>query len=151
MTLIVHSEQQKEMTNMLVNFRALKDPKKTLLNRIGRELKESDIEDYLTKQCKDQGWMAEKFTSPSKRSVPDRMVTTQRNTHFPGGFVFFIELKAPGKSATKAQKADHVIRRARGNLVMVCDSYEQVNTAIAIVAEALMYGAVPELPLWLIV
>lgn len=77
---------------------------------------EKTIEAALVKRVKDLGGTAEKFTSPNKRSVPDRLVT------LPGGRVIFVELKAPGKKPTPKQELDHERRRALGCDVRVIDS-----------------------------
>jgi len=79
---------------------------------------ERDIERALCKRVKELGGMCEKFTSPGKRSVPDRLVT------LPGPRYIFVELKAPGKKPTEAQKKDHERRRALGCDVRVIDSME---------------------------
>ena len=82
---------------------------------------EKDIEDRVGRYAKKFGIMFEKFTSPSKRSVPDRLLT------FPGSpaQMVFIEFKAPGKKPTPKQAADHEKRRAIGALVYVVDDIEQ--------------------------
>ena len=82
---------------------------------------EKTIEAALVKRVKALGGMAEKFTSPNKRSVPDRIVT------LPGGVIIFVELKAPGKLPTELQQRDHDIRRALGCDVRVIDSIEGCN------------------------
>lgn len=84
---------------------------------------ERDIEQYLVRRIKRLGGMAEKFTSPGRRSVPDRLVT------LPGGRVVFIELKAPGKKPTENQLRDHQRRRDLGCEIMVIDTKEGVDNA----------------------
>lgn len=79
---------------------------------------ERDVEKALVTRVKSLGGVAEKFTSPSKRSVPDRLVT------LPGGVIIFVELKAPGKKPTPKQSADHQRRRAMGCDVRVIDTLE---------------------------
>jgi hypothetical protein len=79
---------------------------------------ERDIEQALVKRVKELGGMAEKFVSPTRRAVPDRIVT------LPGGRVIFVELKAPGKKPTDLQARDHERRRALGCDVRVIDSME---------------------------
>jgi hypothetical protein len=76
---------------------------------------EKTIETALIKRVKALGGMAEKFTSPNKRSVPDRIVT------LPLGVIIFVELKAPGKLPTELQ------RRGLGCDVRVIDSIEGCN------------------------
>lgn len=86
-------------------------------------MRESLIEQYLVRRIKSLGGMAEKYTSPGRRSVPDRLVT------LPGGRIVFVELKATGKTPTELQERDHERRRAMGCEVMVLDSKEGVDDA----------------------
>lgn len=81
---------------------------------------ERDIEAYLVKRCAYIGALCDKFTSPQKRSVPDRLITF-------GGRVLFLELKATGKKPTEAQVRDHERRRAAGAEVVWLDSKEAVD------------------------
>ena len=87
---------------------------------------EKDVEAYLVRRIKQLGGMAEKFTSPSKRSVPDRIVT------LPNGKIIFVELKAPKKKPTPNQLLDHERRRALGCTVLVLDSKGAVDAAFPI-------------------
>lgn len=87
---------------------------------------ERDIEKRLVNRIAALGGTCEKFTSPSRRSVPDRLVT------LPGGRVEFVELKAPGKKPTPKQQLDHDRRRALGCVVRVIDSMEVLNDAYPI-------------------
>lgn len=81
-----------------------------------RELLEKDIEKAICRYLQVKyGAMTEKFISPAKRSVPDRLIS------LPSGKVFFIEFKAPGKKPTPLQEADHRKRREMGFVVMVID------------------------------
>lgn len=84
---------------------------------------ERDIEAYLVKRCKEIGALCDKFTSPQRRSVPDRLITF-------GGRVLFVELKATGKKPTEAQVRDHERRRAAGAEVVWLDSCAAVNALI---------------------
>lgn len=84
---------------------------------------ERDIEAYLVKRCKEIGALCCKFTSPSRRSVPDRLITFS-------GRVLFVELKATGKKPTEAQVRDHERRRAAGAEVVWLDSKEGVDRVI---------------------
>jgi hypothetical protein len=85
-------------------------------------MRESTIEKAFKKRVeKDLGGLCEKFLSPGKNSVPDRIVT------LPGNRIFFAEIKAPGKKPSKKQERDHAIRRALGCIVFVIDSMEKAN------------------------
>ena len=74
-------------------------------------MKESTIENYLVRRCKELGVLCYKFVSPSHRGVPDRLLI------FPYGLVTFVELKAPGKSPTVLQLA--VLKQMEGNKAVI--------------------------------
>jgi len=82
---------------------------------------ERDIEQALVKRVKELGGKCEKFTSPGRRSVPDRIVT------LPGNIILFVECKRPGQKPTAKQLKDHEERRLLGCDVRVIDTMEQVN------------------------
>lgn len=84
-------------------------------------MREVVVEKALVKRIKELGGTCEKFTSPGRRSVPDRLVT------LPGGRIVFIELKAPGMKPTELQLRDHDRRRALGCEVLVIDTVEAAN------------------------
>lgn len=92
-------------------FRTKKKPK----------VSEKQIEQALVQRVKELGGMCEKFTSPGRRAVPDRIVT------LPGGRIVFVECKAPGKIPTLTQVLDHERRRALGCDVRVIDSLKQAR------------------------
>jgi len=101
---------------------------------------ERDVENHLVACVKKAGGMAPKFTSPGRRSVPDRMVLmpaesrARRDERFdrtvyhdiPARTVF-VELKAPGKKATDAQLREHKRLRDMGFRVEVIDTKEGVD------------------------
>ena len=80
---------------------------------------EKFIEAALVKRVKELGGTCEKFTSPGRRSVPDRIVT------LPGGRIVFVEVKAPGKEPTELQDRDHERRRLMGCEVVVINNIKQ--------------------------
>lgn len=82
---------------------------------------EKEIEKYLCDQIKRVGGICEKFTSPNKRSVPDRLVT------LPFMPMFFVECKALKKKPTEAQIRDHIRRGELGVSVYIIDSKEAVD------------------------
>ena len=87
---------------------------------------EKTIENALCIRIKALGGTCEKFTSPGRRSVPDRIVT------LPGGRIVFVEVKAPGRKATKLQGFDHDRRIALGCEVIIIDSKEGIDDAFPI-------------------
>lgn len=84
-------------------------------------MRESKIEQALTRRVKELGGMCEKFVSPGRRGVPDRLVT------LPGGAIVFVELKAPNKKPSQTQQRDHERRRALGCDVRVIDNLDDVH------------------------
>jgi hypothetical protein len=82
---------------------------------------EKAIEAALVRRVKELGGLCEKFVSPGRRSVPDRVVT------LPGGRIVFVEVKAPGKKPTELQERDHWRRRKLGCEVLVIDTLEATN------------------------
>ena len=79
---------------------------------------ERDIEKKVCDYAKDRGYLAYKFTSPSRAAVPDRLFIG------PTGHMWFVEFKQGGKKPTPAQEREH--HRLRQHLVevWVIDSVE---------------------------
>ena len=87
-------------------------------------MRESKIEKAFVQRIKSIGGMCEKFTSPGRRSVPDRLVTLPNNR------IVFAEIKREGEAPTPAQLRDHARRRALGCEVVVIDSMEAANAFV---------------------
>lgn len=87
-------------------------------------MRESVIEAHFVKRVADIGGKAYKFTSPQRRSVPDRLVL------LPGGRVFFAELKATGEKPTEGQAREHERLRALGFSVLVIDNKDQTDELV---------------------
>ena len=85
-------------------------------------MRESAVEAYLRDKVKQAGGKAYKWVSPGNVGVPDRIVL------FPGGRVFFIELKAPGKKPTMLQTRQMEKLRDMGFVAGVIDSKEGVDS-----------------------
>ena len=92
-------------------------------------MRESTIEKRLRKGIATRGGLCEKFTSPGRRSVPDRLVS------LPGGRIVFVELKAPKKEPTALQAKDHARRRALGFDVRVINTVEKVDEFLKEIAK----------------
>ena len=80
---------------------------------------EKDIEAKVIEHAKKRGCLVYKFTSPARRSVPDRMFIN------PDGQVWFIEFKRLGCTPTPAQAVEIAKIRAMNVVVHVVDSVEQ--------------------------
>ena len=87
--------------------------------------RESTIEKGLIRECKKLNWLCYKFTSPGRRSVPDRIVFKTN------GQIFFVELKAPGKEESKNQFREQKKLRDQGCVVYsTIDSLEKIKELI---------------------
>ena len=75
---------------------------------------EKDIEKKVVEYAKSLGLLSYKFTSPAKRSVPDRIFIT------PKGHVFFMEVKRRGCKPTPAQEVEIMkLIKQRANVYVV--------------------------------
>ncbi len=79
---------------------------------------EKEIEHKVVTYAKKKNFRADKYTSPSNRSVPDRLFIS------PKGFMFFIEFKSKGKVPTKLQAYTFKDITSRGVIVEVIDDYD---------------------------
>lgn len=85
---------------------------------------EKDIEKRVCAHARDLGCLVYKFTSPSRRSVPDRLFITKK------GEVFFIEFKRLGAKPTPAQEVEIDKIKRQGVPVFVVDSVDAGKTAV---------------------
>lgn len=76
---------------------------------------EKAIEKKVCDYAKSLGCLVYKFTSPSRRSVPDRMFIA------PGGHVWWVEFKRRGEKPTAGQAIEIEKMKAQGCVVWVCD------------------------------
>ena len=79
---------------------------------------EKDIEKKVVDFAKAKGCIVYKFTSPSRRSVPDRLFIS------PKGIVFFMELKRKGQKPTPSQAVEIDKIRRQGVSVFVIDNVD---------------------------
>lgn len=90
-------------------------------------MREKIVEENLIKVVKSADGIAYKFTSPARRSVPDRLCllpVAAEHQEIVGRYVKFVECKAPGKKPTPAQAREHDRLRKMGYDVRVLDSIE---------------------------
>lgn len=85
---------------------------------------ESELERRLVTEVRKAGGMCLKFTSPSTRGVPDRIVL------MPGGVMSFVEVKAPGRRPSRLQEVMHHRLRSLGFRVFVVDEVEGIREVI---------------------
>lgn len=91
---------------------------------------ESTVEKRLCKKVKNElHGLALKFVSPGFSGVPDRIVL------LPGGRIYFVELKAPGKEMRRIQKRVAEKIESLGFKVLTIDTPEKVDAYIREVRE----------------
>lgn len=104
---------------------------------------EKVVEKYLCDRAKKANWLPLKFTSPQRRSVPDRIllgslekveaaldgygVPTDVALEAMAATVTFIEVKRSGGVCTSGQEREHALLRARGFRVLVADNKEMID------------------------
>ena len=80
-------------------------------------MRERSVENYLTRLVEICGGLCLKFVSPGNAGVPDRIVIQNRQ-------VWFVELKAPGKSEGSLQQYMQDQSRSAGGMCTTIDSRE---------------------------
>ena len=96
---------------------------------------ERDVEKLLVRAVEAVGGIAYKFISPGHSGVPDRLVV------LPGGEMFFVELKAPGKHERPLQVQEQERLRALGCKVFSSvDSPERVEEVARYTRRVCGYG-----------
>ncbi len=96
-----------------------------LIAQIKEAMKESTVEEYLVKRVEQKGGLCEKFVSPGRRGVPDRLVTWR------GGRMDLVELKTEDGKLSLSQVNDHRQRAARGVIVEVLRSFPEVDSFVS--------------------
>lgn len=86
-------------------------------------MRESTIEDYLTRRVAEAGGETRKVRWIGRRGAPDRLIL------LPGRSAW-VELKAPGEKPTEAQTREHRRLSASGQRVFVVDSFEMVEAIV---------------------
>lgn len=90
---------------------------------------EKKVERYLVEQVrKVLKGIAYKFTSPSRRSVPDRICVIPH-------YIFFVECKATGGVLTPAQVRERTRLVKLGHNTFMVDSKEAVDSVIKFYSE----------------
>ena len=87
-------------------------------------MRESFIEEKLTKAVRHNGGVCWKFTSPGTAGVPDRIIL------MPEGRIAFVEVKAPGEKPRPLQLSRHRLLRRLGFQVYVLDTLEDIDKFI---------------------
>lgn len=92
-------------------------------------MRESAIERYLVTKCQEHGWLCYKFTSPSLRGVPDRIVFSD------GGVTTLVEVKRENGRLSELQKVVRSRLAQLDHFVWVVWSTEDVDCLIEALGE----------------
>ena len=84
-------------------------------------MEESRLERRLKKAIENLDGVALKLKVPNKRGMPDRMIL------LPGGRIYFVEMKAPGKKLRLLQRKRAKQLQALGFPVYILDSDKAVD------------------------
>lgn len=87
-------------------------------------MRESFIEEKLTKAVNQNGGVCWKFTSPGTAGVPDRIIL------MPEGRIAFVEVKAPGEKPRPLQLSRHRLLRRLGFKIYVLNNIEEIGGII---------------------
>lgn len=91
-------------------------------------MREKDIERYLVARVKSAGGEIRKVQWIGRRSAPDRLVMLPTATApLKYGQCIWVELKAPGKTATAMQHREHLRMMEMGQRVEVINSLAGVD------------------------
>lgn len=89
-----------------------------------RVMLEKDIESKVCEYAKGKGLLVYKFTSPARRSVPDRLFI------LPDGRMFFCEFKREGQVPTVQQSREHLRLRQQKVSVFVIDNVDDGKSMV---------------------
>ena len=89
-----------------------------------RVMLEKDIESKVCEYAKGRGLLVYKFTSPARRSVPDRLFI------LPDGRMFFCEFKREGQVPRVQQSREHLRLRQQKVSVFVIDNVDDGKSMV---------------------
>lgn len=94
-------------------------------------MKESELKKYMLKQAKAHDVLARKVVWEGRDSAPDWVLMAKAPNPYLQGRTVWAELKATGEVPNSKQLREHVRMRKHGQVVLVLDSVETVDDAIA--------------------
>lgn len=97
-------------------------------------MRESAIETRLIKRVENLGGLCKKWVSPGWNGAMDRIC------FFPGGLIYFIELKRPGKELRKKQAYRRKQLTDLGQDVRMINTYDDIEEFIAEVIDRMILG-----------
>jgi hypothetical protein len=91
---------------------------------------EKDVEQYLRDAVRSVGGEAYKFTSPNRRSVPDRVCVFPQSDGTVR--IVFVECKRPGSTWTEKQKRERDRLLRLGCEVELCDDFTVADEIVSL-------------------
>lgn len=95
-------------------------------------MKERDVKEYMLEQAKANGVLARKVVWEGRDGAPDWVLMAKPVNAFLTGRTIWAELKATGEEPEPHQKREHNRLREHGQIVLVLDSVDSVDFAIAL-------------------
>ncbi len=93
-------------------------------------MKEREVKEYLLKRAKEHGILARKVVWEGRDGAPDWVLMAKAPNPFMPGRTLWAELKATGEEPEPHQLREHKRMREHGQIVLVLDSAEIVDSAI---------------------
>ncbi len=94
-------------------------------------MKEREVKKYLLEQAKANGILARKVVWEGRDGAPDWVLMAKQPNTFLFGRTLWAELKATGEEPESHQLREHKRMRAHGQAVVVLDSRESIDDALA--------------------
>lgn len=94
-------------------------------------VRERDLKAYLLKQAKEHNVLARKVVWEGRDSAPDWVLMAKAPNPYLQGRTVWAELKATGEMPNSKQLREHARMREHGQVVVVLDSVEKIDDAIA--------------------
>lgn len=94
-------------------------------------MKEREVKAYLLAQAKEHGVLARKVVWEGRDSAPDWVLMAKAPNPYLQGRTVWAELKATGEVPNSKQLREHIRMCQHGQMVLVLDSAETVDDAIA--------------------
>ncbi len=94
-------------------------------------MKEREVKEYLLKRAKEHGILARKVVWEGRDGAPDWVLMAKAPNPFMPGRTLWAELKATGEEPESHQLREHRRMREHGQTVLVLDSVESIDDALA--------------------
>lgn len=96
-------------------------------------MRERDVKAYLLAQAKEHGVLARKVKWEGRDKAPDWVLMAKAPNPYLQGRTVWAELKTTGEKPDSGQLREHARMREHGQVVLVLDSVEKVDDAIAFI------------------